>query len=484
MQDQAPGILPALPEIFLGCSAMLLLLFGVFRGDGATRLISWLSVAALVVTGAGVAILTPAGGHHLLFSGLFVADSFAVFAKVLVLAASAVAIIMAVGYNEHEGIARFEFPILCMLATLGMMMMISANDLISLYLGLELQSLALYVVAAFRRDSIKSTEAGLKYFVLGALSSGMLLYGASMIYGFAGSTGFAALATHFQAAGAATIGVIVGIVFIVAGLAFKVAAFPFHMWTPDVYEGAPTPVTAFFASAPKFAAMALFLRVMASPFDDLTAAWQQIIWFLSVGSMLLGSFAAIRQRNIKRLLAYSAIGQIGFALVGLAAGTPDGIRSVLVYMAIYIVMTIGAFCVVLCMKRHGRMVEDIGDLAGLAKTHPMMALAMGIFMFSMAGIPPLAGFFAKLYVFLAAIEAGMVALAVIGVLTSVVAAYYYLNIVKIMYFDDTGEVLDRGIGRDMAAIQAVTGGLIALFFLYPGPLISGAEAAVKSLAGG
>jgi NADH-quinone oxidoreductase subunit N len=256
------------------------------------------------------------------------------------------------------------------------------------------------------------------------------------------------------------------------------------MWTPDVYEGAPTPVTAFFASAPKFAAMALFLRVMASPFDDLTAAWQQIIWFLSVGSMLLGSLAAIRQRNIKRLLAYSAIGQIGFALVGLAAGTPDGVRGVLIYMAIYIVMTIGAFCVVLCMKRHGRMVEDIGDLAGLAKTHPMMALAMGIFMFSMAGIPPLAGFFAKLYVFLAAIEAGMVALAVIGVLTSVIAAYYYLNIVKIMYFDDAGEVLDRGIGREMAAIQVVTGGLIALFFLYPGPLLSGAEAAVKSLGGG
>jgi NADH-quinone oxidoreductase subunit N len=484
MQDQAMSILPALPEIFLGCMAMLLLLYGVFRGDEGTRFLSWFAVLVLVATAAGVVILTPESGQHLVFSGLFIADSFAVFAKVLILAGSAVAIIMSISYNEREGIARFEFPILCLLATLGMMMMVSANNLISLYLGLELQSLALYVVAAFRRDSIKSTEAGLKYFVLGALSSGMLLYGASMVYGFTGTTGFTELAAHFQQVGTASIGVIVGIVFVVAGLAFKVAAFPFHMWTPDVYEGAPTPVTAFFAAAPKLAAMALFLRVMVGPFGDLSAAWQQIIWFLAVGSMILGSLAAINQRNIKRLLAYSSIGHVGFALVGLASGTSEGVRSVLIYMAIYIVMTIGAFGVVLSMQRHGRMVEEIGDLAGLSKTHPMMALAMAIYMFSMAGIPPLAGFFGKLYVFLAAIEAGMVGLAVIGVLSSVVASYYYLRIVKVMYFDDTVEVLDRGIGRDMAAVQAVTGALTALFFLYPTPLLSTADAAVKSLTGG
>jgi len=484
MQSEAVSILPALPEIFLGVMAMLLLLYGVFRGDESTRFLSWFAVLVLVITALGVIVLTPAGGHHLVFSGLFIADSFAVFAKVLVLAASAIAIVMSIAYNEREGSARFEFPILCLLATLGMMMMISANNLIALYLGLELQSLALYVVAAFRRDSVKSTEAGLKYFVLGALSSGMLLYGASLVYGFAGSTSFTELATYFHQASGPSIGVIIGIVFVVAGLAFKVAAFPFHMWTPDVYEGAPTPVTAFFAAAPKLAAMALFLRVMVGPFGPLTASWQQIIWFLALGSMILGSLAAINQRNIKRLLAYSSIGHIGFALVGLASGTEEGVRAVLIYMAIYIVMTIGSFCVVLSMQRNGRMVEEIEDLAGLSKTHPIMALAMAIFMFSMAGIPPLAGFFGKLYVFLAAIEAGQVALAVLGVLSSVVAAYYYLRIVKVMYFDDTVEVLDRGIGRDMVVIQTVMGVLTALFFLYPGPLLSGAEAAVKSLAGG
>ncbi len=486
MSGSLSSIVPAAPEIYLACVAAGLLLYGVFRGDGATRGITWLAVLALVVVGGIVLIVAPGAGRQVIFAGMFVSDVFAAFGKVVVAGASALALIMSLGFNEREGIARFEFPVLVLLAALGMMMMISANDLISLYLGLELQSLALYVVAAFHRDSVRSTEAGLKYFVLGALSSGMLLYGASLVYGFTGTTSFAALAAQLGAGTGAepAVGLVVGLVFVIAGLAFKIAAVPFHMWTPDVYEGAPTPVTAFFATAPKFAAMVLLLRVLAGPFADLAGQWQQIIIFLSLASMVLGAFAAINQTNIKRLLAYSSIGHIGYALVGLAAATEEGMRGVLIYMAIYVVMVVGTFCCVLCMRRNGRMVEGIDELAGLSRTHPMMALALAIFMFSMAGIPPLAGFFAKLYVFLAAIQAGLYTLAVVGVLSSVVAAFYYLRIVKIMYFDEPGEALDRPIGGEMATIQLAAGFLVLLFFLYPGPLIAGAEAAVKSLTGG
>jgi NADH-quinone oxidoreductase subunit N len=303
------------------------------------------------------------------------------------------------------------------------MMMIAANDLISLYVGLELQSLALYVLASFQRDSLRSTEAGLKYFVLGALASGMLLYGASMVYGFSGTTSFDMLAKNFADGGTVSIGLIIGVVLIAVGLAFKVSAVPFHMWTPDVYEGSPTPVTAFFSVAPKIAAMALFVRVMVGPFGGLLNEWRQVIWFISVASMLLGAFAAINQRNIKRLMAYSSIGHVGYALIGLAAGTAIGVRGILVYLAIYLFMNIGTFTIILCMRRNGKLVEGIDDLAGLSRTQPGLALAFAIFMFSMAGIPPLAGFFAKVYVFLAAIDAGLYALAVIGVLASVVGAF-------------------------------------------------------------
>lgn len=479
-------ILPAVPEMFLAAAAMTLLMIGVFRGDKATEGLATLAVLVLVIAGAGVVLLTPAGRATTVFAGMFVTDAFAVFMKLLVLAGSALAIVMSSRFNRREGIARFEYPVLMVLATLGMMMMISANDLISLYLGLELQSLSLYVIAAFRRDSIRSSEAGLKYFVLGALSSGMLLYGASMVYGFVGTTGFAEIAGALTKAGTAppSVGLIVGIVFVTAGLAFKVSAFPFHMWTPDVYEGAPTPVTAFFAAAPKLAAVALFLRVLIGPFGDLTATWQHIIWFLSLGSMLLGGFAAIAQSNIKRLLAYSSIGNIGYALVGLAAGTADGYRGVLIYMAIYLVMVIGSFAVVLCMRVQDRMVEDIEDLKGLSRTNPGMALLLAIMMFSMAGIPPLAGFFGKLYVFLAAIQAGLYALAIIGVLASVVAAYYYVRIVKVMYFDEPVGRFDRPIGGEMVAIQTVSGVLILFFFILPGPLVASADVAVKALMGG
>jgi NADH-quinone oxidoreductase subunit N len=486
MNQLLGNIQPAVPEIFLAVAAMTLLLVGVFRGDKGTAAVSGMSVLALMLTGFGVVVFTPIGVRTTIFADMFVTDAFAVFIKLLVLAGSALAIVMSLGFNRRERIARFEFPVLILLATLGMMMMVSANDLMSLYLGLELQSLALYVVAAFHRDSVRSSEAGLKYFVLGALSSGMLLYGASMVYGFVGTTNFTQIASIFAKEGhaAAPVGVVVGIVFVAAGLSFKIAAFPFHMWTPDVYEGAPTPVTAFFAAAPKLAAMALFLRVLIGPFGDLEEAWRQIIWFLALGSMLLGSFAAIAQTNIKRLLAYSSIGHIGYALVGLAAGTEEGLRGVLIYMTIYLVMVVGTFCVVLSMRRGNRMLEGIDDLRGLSRTNPMMAAVLAIMMFSMAGIPPLAGFFGKLYVFLAAIEAGLYVLAVIGVLTSVVGAYYYIRIVKVMYFDEAGAPFDRPVGGAMVAIQAGTGLLVLFFFAFPGPLLAASEIAVKALMGG
>ena len=480
------NISPAVPEIFLAVAAMALLLLGVYRGDRATGAVSALAVLSLIVAGIAVIAFTPPGTRTTLFSRMFVTDAFGVFIKLLVLGGSSLAIIMSTGFNRREGIARFEFPVLIVLATLGMMMMVSANDLMSLYLGLELQSLALYVVAAFHRDSVRSSEAGLKYFVLGALSSGMLLYGASMVYGFVGTTNFTEIAAVFakKGGGAPSVGLIIGIVFVSAGLAFKIAAFPFHMWTPDVYEGAPTPVTAFFAAAPKLAAIALFLRVLIGPFGDLTEAWRQIIWFLAFGSMLLGSFAAIAQSNIKRLLAYSSIGHIGYALVGLAAGTVDGLRGVLIYMTIYLVTVIGTFCVVLSMRRGNRMLEEIDDLRGLSRTNPMMAAVLAIMMFSMAGIPPLAGFFGKLYVFLAAIETGLYVLAIVGVLTSVVGAYYYIRIIKVMYFDEGGEAFDKPVGGTMVAIQAGTGVLVLFFFAFPGPLLAASEAAIKALMAG
>jgi NADH-quinone oxidoreductase subunit N len=368
-------------------------------------------------------------------------------------------------------------------STLGMMMMVSANDLISLYLGIELQSLALYVLAAFRRDSTRASEAGLKYFVLGALSSGMLLYGCSMIYGFTGATGFDRIAAALAGSERADLGLIVGIVFLSAGLAFKVSAVPFHMWTPDVYEGAPTPVTAFFAAAPKVAAMVLFVRAVLEPFGGLEQSWVQIIWLISVLSMVLGAFAAIGQRNIKRLMAYSSIGHVGYALVGLAAATPEGVRGVLIYLTIYLVMNLGTFACILAMRRHDEPVEDIDDLKGLARTHPGMALALAVFMFSLAGIPPLAGFFGKFYVFMAAINAGLYVLSIIGVLASVVGAFYYLRIIKLMYFDEAEEPLGRPMGMDLGLVMGVTAILVSVFVIVPGWLLQGASAAAQSLFG-
>jgi NADH-quinone oxidoreductase subunit N len=388
---------------------------------------------------------------------------------------------MSRAYFERVGAWRFEYPLLVAMATVGMMLMISANDLMALYVGLELQSLALYVVASFQRDSVRSTEAGVKYFVLGSVASGMLLFGASLIYGFCGGTAFVQISQALIDGKSQELGVIIGLVFIIAGLAFKASAVPFHMWTPDVYEGAPTPVTALFAVAPKIAAISLTVSVLMGPFKPLFAQWQQIIVVVAVLSMALGAFAALRQQNIKRLMAYSSIGNVGYVLLGLAAGTEKGIQSVVFYLAIYLVMTLGVFATILLMKRRDIMVEGVDDLAGLGRTHPMMAFALLLFMFSLAGIPPLAGFWGKLYIFMAAVEAKLYVPAVLGVLASVVASYYYLRIVKVMYFDEPAEALDQpvfGVNRVVAFAAAV---LVAVFSLAPQPLSVVAAAAAKGL---
>jgi NADH-quinone oxidoreductase subunit N len=377
-----------------------------------------------------------------------------------------------------ERMACFEYPVLVLLATVGMLIMISASDLIALYMGLELQSLALYVIAAFDRDNARSSEAGLKYFVLGALSSGMLLYGMSLIYGTSGSTSFAAIAG--ASAASASLGLIFGLVFFVAGLAFKVSAVPFHMWTPDVYEGSPTPVTAFFAAAPKVAAMAAFTRAMVQPFPGITSDWQQIIVFISIASMVLGAFAAIGQTNIKRLLAYSSIGHMGFALVGLAAGGAEGVRGVVIYMIIYMIMTLGTFACVLAMRRKEGAIETIADLAGLARHDKPMAFVLAMLMFSLAGIPPLAGFFAKYFVFMAAIKADLIALAVIGVIASVISAYYYLRIVKLIYFDEPLQEFLQAPG-EVRLIMLLAGIFVVTFALFAQPVVVLAQSAALSL---
>src|SRR6266849_6623687 len=471
-----PAMLPVLPEMVLAVGAMALLMFGVFRGERAASIVNWVAIALLVLVAMMVALLPQ--GRLTSFGGSFVLDDFARFMKVLALAGSAFAIMMLVGHVESQRQRRFEYAVLILLSTLGMMVLVSATDLIALYLGLELMSLCLYVLAAIQRDSVRSTEAGLKYFVLGALSSGMLLYGASLIYGFTGTVSFAGIAAATKAD--TSVGIVFGLVFLLAGLCFKVSAVPFHMWTPDVYEGAPTPVTAFFASAPKVAAIAVFTRATLTAFPGILSQWQQIVVFVAIASMALGSFAAIGQKNIKRLMAYSSIGHMGFALVGLAAGTAEGTQGVLVYIAIYVSMTLGSFAVILTMKRNGHHVEDISDFAGLSRTNPLLAFVFAMLLFSLAGIPPLAGFFAKFYVFVAAIKAGLFTLAVIGVVTSVVGAYYYLSIIKVMYFDEPLVKLDP-MRMELRTVLAVAGLFNIFFFVYPGPLVSMATVAAKSL---
>ncbi|WP_371423169.1 NADH-quinone oxidoreductase subunit NuoN [Tardiphaga sp.] len=469
------SLLPVLPELMLAVGAMALLMIGAFNGPKITGLVTTLAVCLLVVVGAAE-IMLPAG-KHVTFAGSFIVDDYARFLKVLAIIASTVTLILSREFLADQSRRIFEYAILVLLSTLGMMVLISAGDLIMLYLGLELMSLSLYVVAASNRDNAKSTEAGLKYFVLGALSSGMLLYGASMVYGFTGTVSFAGIAAEAKTG---SIGLVFGLVFLLAGLCFKVSAVPFHMWTPDVYEGAPTPVTAFFASAPKVAALAVFTRVALTAFPGIVVQWQQVVVFVSLASMVLGSFAAIGQTNIKRLMAYSSIGHMGFALVGLAAGTQEGAQGVLVYIAIYVAMTLGTFAIILTMKRGGQPVETIKDFAGLSRTNPIIAFFFAMFLFSLAGVPPLAGFFGKFYVFMAAIKSGLFVLAVVGVLASVVGAFYYLSIVKLMYFDEPVGKLDP-MRVELRTVLAVAGIFNVLFFVYPAPLVSAAAFAAKSL---
>jgi len=467
----------ALPELVLAVCAMALLMVGVFRKSEPVDLVN--SASLLVLAGVAALVIYTGEGRVEAFHGAFVVDTFARVMKVLALFGSAAAIMLSVQFMKAERIERFEYPILILLATLGMMAMISANDLIAMYMGVELQSLALYVLAAINRDSARSAEAGLKYFVLGALSSGMLLYGCSLIYGFSGSTDFATIATVLKS-GDAGAGLIFGLVFLIAGLAFKISAVPFHMWTPDVYEGSPTPVATFFAAAPKVAAVALFVRVMITPFPAITPDWQQILVFISIASMTLGAFAAIGQTNIKRLLAYSSIGHMGYALVGLASGSQEGVRGVVIYMTVYMITTLGAFGCVLAMRRRDGPVEEIEDLAGLARTNKSLAMALGIFMFSLAGVPWMAGFLAKFFVFAAAIKAGLITLAVIGVLASVVSAFYYLRVVKIMYFDEPVDSFEPMT----AEVRLIVGmSAVFVFFLAFGinPIVDMANAAAASL---
>ncbi|MEQ1953095.1 NADH-quinone oxidoreductase subunit NuoN [Mesorhizobium sp. CN2-181] len=465
----------AAPELIVALGALALLMVGVYSGERANTTVTGLAVAILIAAGAWLLLFTGDGSA---FGGSFISDSFARFMKVLTLLGSIVTLIMSVGFAKAEKFDKFEYPVLIMLATLGMLLMVSANSMIALYLGLELQSLALYVVAAINRDSVRSTEAGLKYFVLGALSSGMLLYGISLVYGYTGNTGFAEIAAALGEGGR-QLGLVFGLVFVLAGLAFKISAVPFHMWTPDVYEGAPTPVTAFFAAAPKMAAMALLVRVTMGAFEPIAPDWQQIIVFIAIASMVLGSVAAIGQKNIKRLMAYSSIGHMGFALVGLAANSEAGARGVAIYMLIYLVMTLGTFAFILAMRRKDGNVEQIGDLAGLSSTNPAMATIMTILMFSLAGIPPLAGFWAKWYVFLAAVNANLYTLAIIGVLASVVGAYYYLRIIKIMWFDEpVGGFLP--MAGELRLVLGLSGAFVLFYVLIGGPIGTMAEAAAKS----
>jgi len=455
-----------LPEIVLAVYAMLALLAAVYTGkDKLAALLVWATGGLMIALGLWIA--TSGSGANVAFGGMFVDDGFARFAKVAILLSAAAVLIMSQDYMSRRGLLRFEYPLLVALSAVGMMMMVSAGDLMALYMGLELQSLALYVVASLRRDSVKSTEAGLKYFVLGALSSGLLLYGASLVYGYAGTTLFSGIIQTAEH-GHVTIGLLIGLVFLISGLAFKVSAVPFHMWTPDVYEGAPTPVTAFFATAPKVAAMGLFARVMHDAFGLAVSDWSQVIALLSLLSMFLGAVAAIGQRDIKRLMAFSSIAHMGYALMGLAAGTQFGVQALLIYMAIYVTMNIGTFAFILMLEKDGKPVTDITALNSYARREPGKALAMLVLLFSLAGVPPMLGFFGKLYVLRAAYDAGLAWLAIAGVVASVIGAFYYLRIVYYMYFGDENDDLETNAspvlwGFLMASAAIMLLGIINMF---------------------
>ncbi len=473
------NLIPLLPEIFLSLIGMGLLIVGVSEGNRSTRVICWAAAAGFAI--AALILLGVGWETRSVLNGMFVMDKFAGFMKLLILIGLIASVALSVRYLVQEGMERFEFPILIIFAGIGMMIMVSANNLLALYMGLELQALSLYVLAAFQRNSVRSSEAGIKYFVLGALSSGMLLFGMSLIYGFTGSIDFGVIGRTLGELNAIPFGVTFGLVFMLAGLAFKISAVPFHMWTPDVYQGAPTAVTALFAIVPKVAAFALLMRLLFEPFMALSDQWLQIIYFLSLMSMVVGAFAAIAQDNIKRLLAYSSIGNMGYALIGIVAGTASGAGAVVLYLMIYMVMTAGVFAVVLSMRRQGLAVYKISDLSGLSKTAPTLAYAMAILMFSMSGIPPAAGFFGKLLVFNAAVTEGYYILATLGILTSVVAAYYYLRVIKVMFFDEPIDEFDKDMPFARRAVLLISILFVLGFVIKPSVFIENSLSAAASL---
>ncbi|MEM7650980.1 MAG: NADH-quinone oxidoreductase subunit NuoN [Pseudomonadota bacterium] len=473
------NLIPLLPEIFLALIGMGLLMVGVFQGNNAMRVVSWASVAGLAIS--ALILLAIGWETRSVLNSMFVIDEFSGFMKMLIIIGLIASLTLSTRYLIQEGMERIEFPILVIFAGIGMMIMVSANNLLALYMGLELQSLALYVLAAFQRNSVRSSEAGIKYFVLGALSSGMLLFGISLIYGFTGSIDFGVIAQTLSSLESIPFGVTFGLVFILAALAFKISAVPFHMWTPDVYQGAPSAVTALFAMVPKIAAFGLLMRLLFEPFDALADQWIQIIYFISLMSMLLGAFAGIAQTNIKRLLAYSSIGNMGYALIGLVAGTAAGAGAVILYLMIYMIMTAGVFAVVLTMRRQGLAVYKISDLNGLSRTAPGIAYGMAILMFSMSGIPPAAGFFGKLAVFNAAVSEGYIVLAVLGVLTSVVAAYYYLRVIKAMFFDEPADAFDKDIPFCRRAVLAIAVLFVLGFIIKPSVFIESSLTAASAL---
>lgn len=479
------SLAPLMPELYMVLGGFVLLLYGLY----ASQRISLPLVfgVSLVFVGAAFVVSLGMDSRLITMNGMVATDGFTRFAKLLILFSAVLTLLISTPWLLEQGGRPFEFVILMLFATLGMMLMVSAADFMAVYVAVELAALALYVLASFERDSSKSTEAGLKYFVLGALASGMMLFGISLIYGFTGSTSFNQIASILQdSAGgsymaAANKAAVVGMVMVIVGFCFKLSAVPFHMWAPDVYEGAPTPVTAFFATAPKIAALVLFVRVLLWPFGALIEGWQQVVVFVSVASMVVGALGAIAQSNIKRLLAYSSIGHVGFMLMAVAAGSTAGLSSMLLYLALYMFMSIGAFACVLLMRRRGTYVEEIVELSGLAHQRPWMAFAIAAFMLSMAGIPPLAGFFGKMYVLMAAVEAGLTWLAVVGVLTSVVSCYYYLRVIKIMYFDDTAAAFDAVRFAPLKAALGLSTFVTVFFFLAPEPLLAGARTAAMAM---
>lgn len=473
------SLAPLLPEIFMALTGMGLLIVGVAHGNETTRVICWASAFSFML--AGFLLLGLDWEPQVVLNKMFKFDEFAGFMKLMVLLGLIISIALSVRYLEQEGISRFEYPVLMTFAGIGMMIMISSHSLLSLYMGLELQSLSLYVLTAFRRNSLKSSEAGVKYFVLGALSSGMLLFGISLIYGFVGSIDYGVIATTLSGLETVPVGVTVGLVFILSGLAFKISAVPFHMWTPDVYQGAPTSVTAFFAIVPKIAAMSLLIRLLFEPFAAIADQWSQILYFLSLGSMILGAFSALTQENIKRLMAYSSIGNMGYALIGVLTGTEQGVTAVIVYMLIYMLMTAGVFTIILSMRRSGLAYEKISDLRGLSQNSPVLAYAMAILMFSLSGIPPMAGFFGKMMIFQAAVDGGFFILAILGVVSSVVAAYYYLRVVKVMFFDEAADPFEKNMPFAQRAILLISIVFVLAFAIKPSLIIQSAQGAASAL---